>query len=240
AILAALDHSAQESQQLLRNYYLKGLHSYQRGLEHPPFGFLIPAGQGDPARVAAMVDRLMAQGVEVHRADAAVTLKEGSFPAGTYVVRLDQPYRDYAVELPTPQNLPKDAGNAYDDISWELPAHYHLTAVATADPAVRNAGLTLVTTPPQPAGVVSGAGPVFLLKDSGQEELLEARYRLAHFKLSVAEHAFSVGGLDYPQGSWILAPQAGLAAAVRDTAAKLALDFVSAAAVPEVASHEAP
>ena len=145
-----------------------------------------------------------------------MTVKEGTFPAGTYVVRLDQPYRDYAVDLLTPQDFPKDAGNAYDDISWELPAHYHLTAVATADPAVRDAALTLLTAPPQPVGVVSGAGPAFLLRDSGQEGLLEARYRLARFKVAVAEHAFSAGGVDYPQGSWILAPQAGLAAAVRE------------------------
>ena len=34
-------------------------------------------------------------------------LKEGTFPAGTYVVRLDQPYRNYAVDLLTPQHYPK-------------------------------------------------------------------------------------------------------------------------------------
>ena len=62
----------------------------------------------------------------MHRATAPLTLKEGNFPAGTYVVRLDQPYRNYAVDLLTPQHYPKDAGEPYDDISWELPAHYHL------------------------------------------------------------------------------------------------------------------
>jgi hypothetical protein len=238
-ILAALDDTAQQSKQLLRNYYLKGLHSYHRGLEQVPYAFLIADGQGDPARVAALVARLMAQGIEVHRAAAAVTLKEGTFPAGTYVVRLDQPYRDYAVDLLTPQDFPKEAGNAYDDISWELPAHYHLTAVASADPAVRAANLTLLTEPPQPSGALAGAGPVYLLKDTGQEELLEARYRLARFKVSIAEHAFSTGGVDYPAGSWILPPQAGLADAVHDAAKQLALDFTSAAATPQVASHDA-
>ena len=42
------------------------------------------------------------------------------------MVRLDQPYRNYAVDLLTPQQFPKDGGEPYDDVSWELPAHYRL------------------------------------------------------------------------------------------------------------------
>ncbi|HUL47784.1 MAG TPA: M14 family zinc carboxypeptidase [Steroidobacteraceae bacterium] len=241
ALLAALDDVAQQSQQLLRNYYLKGLHSYHRGLEQPPFGFLIPDGQGDPARVAQLVALLMKQGIEVQRAGTPITLAEGTFPAGTYVVRLDQPYRDYALDLLTPQHYPKDAADAaYDDVSWELPAHYHLTVVPTADSRVRDLALTALQVPPRPQGAVAGGGPVFLLKDTGQEGLLEARYRLARFKVGVAERAFSFAGTEYPAGSWILTPAPGLAAAVRNTAAELGLDFASAAAVPQVASHDAP
>ncbi|MBV8911262.1 MAG: peptidase, partial [Gammaproteobacteria bacterium] len=175
AMLAALDDTAQQAKSLLRNYYLKGLHSYQRGLTQPPFGFVIPDGQGDPARVAALIARLLSQGIEVHRARSAFTLKEGSFAAGSYVVRLDQPYRDYAMDLLTPQDFPKDAGEAYDDVSWELPAHYHLSVVPTSDPAIRQADLSALSEPPQPRGS-AGTGPVFVLNDTGQEELLEARY----------------------------------------------------------------
>ncbi|HYB65012.1 MAG TPA: M14 family zinc carboxypeptidase [Steroidobacteraceae bacterium] len=240
ALLAALDDVAQQSQQLLRNYYLKGLHSWQRGLEQPPFGFLVPDGQGDPARVAQLVALLMKQGIEVQRASAPFTLKEGTFAAGTYVVRLDQPYRDYAVDLLTPQDYPKDAGEAYDDISWSLPVNYHLTAVATADPKVRELALAPLNEAPHPQGAVEGAGPVFLLKDTGQEEMLEARWRLSRFRVAIAERAFTVAGNPYPAGSWILAPQAGLAAAVRDLAKELGIDFVSVASVPEVARHDAP
>ncbi len=240
ALLAALDDTALQARELLHNYYLKGLHSYRRGLEQPPFGFVIPAGQGDPARVAQLVALLLKQGIEVGRSNAAITLKEGSFPAGSYVVRLDQPYRDYAVDLLTAQDYPRDAGESYDDVSWELPAHYHLSVLPTADSRVRDLSLTPLEAAPAPQGTVAGDGPVFLLKDTGQEGLLEARYRLARFKVAIAEHAFTVAGTEYPAGSWILASQAGLAAALRDAARDLGLDFASAAGAPQVARHDAP
>ncbi|HXO15155.1 MAG TPA: M14 family zinc carboxypeptidase, partial [Steroidobacteraceae bacterium] len=240
AALAALDACAQQAKSLLGNFYLKALHSWRKGLEQAPYAFLIPEGQGDPARVAQLIARLLAQGIEVQRAAADLTLRDGTFPAGTYVVRLDQPYRNYAVDLLAAQDYPRDAGEPYDDVSWELPAHYHLAAIPTADPQVRAANLTPLGAAPHPQGAVSGGGPVYLLKDTGQEGLLEARYQLARFRISIAERAFSVKGADYPPGSWILAPQAGLAAALRDAAAKLGLEFASAGSVPKVASHAAP
>jgi len=211
--LAALDESAGQSKEMLHNFYKKGWDSWQKGLTQPPFAFLIPEDQGDPARVAQMVSRLMSQKIEVARARNPIQIKEGSFPAGTYVVRLDQPYRNYAVDLLTPQQYPSDAGEPYDDVSWELPAHYHLTAIASADPQIRSADLVLLHEAPQPPGHVSGGGPVYVMRDTGQEGLLEARYRLARFKIAIAERPFNLAGVDYPAGSWLLAPQPGLAAA---------------------------
>lgn len=240
AALAALDMSAQESKSLLRNFYHKGVYSWRKGVDGAPFAFLIPSGQGDPTRVAQLVSRLMGQGIEVHRATADLTLKEGAFPAGTYVVRLDQPYRNYAVDLLTPKLYPKEAGEPYDDISWELPANYHLTAIATADAHVRDAALAPVTEFPKPKGQVAGLGPAYLLKDTGQEGLLEARFRLSRFSLEIAEQPFSVDGVDYPRGSWILKAQPGLAAAIADTAERLGLDFQSVAAAPSARAHPAP
>jgi Zinc carboxypeptidase len=240
AALAALDRVAQEPKTLLKNFYLKGLHSYQAGLSEAPYGFLIPEDQGDPTRVAQLVARLISLGIEVQRAAAPLTLKDGAYPAGTYVIRLDQPYRNYAVDLLTPSVFAKDAGEPYDDVSWELPAHYHLEAIPTADPQVRAANLTLLTAAPHPAGRVSGTGTIYVLKDTGQEGLLEARFELARFKVFVAERSFNLGGSDYPAGSWVLPAQAGLAGAVHDVATQLGLNFVSVDAAPDVASHAAP
>ncbi len=240
ALLAALEACARDSQTLLRDYYLKGLHSYRRGLEQPPYGFVIPAGQGDPVRVAQLVALLIRQGIEVERASMPITLNEGTWPAGSYVVRLDQPYRDYAVDLLTPQQYPKDAGEAYDDVSWELPAHYHLAVMATADSRVRTLPLSPLQTAPRPQGAVGGDGPVFVLKDTGQEGLLETRYALARFKVAIAERPFTADGVEYPAGSWVLKPQPGLAPALRAAAHDLGLEFASVAAAPEVAQHDAP
>jgi len=240
AALAALDYSADNAPQMLRNFYKKGWDSWQKGLHEPPYAFLIAADQGDRQRVAQMVGRLLGQHIEVGVAQAPLDMKEGSFPAGTYVVRLDQPYRNYAVDLLTPQNYPKNSPEPYDDVSWELPAHYHLKAVPTADASVRSAPLTTLNEPPHPAGHVDGTGPLFVMKDSGQESLLAARYRLGKFDVEIAERPFRLGPTEFPEGSWILPGQAGVSAALlQSMATEFGLDFSSAAAAPDVPHHAA-
>jgi hypothetical protein len=240
-VLAALDRVSQTAKEMLRSFYQKGLHSWRKGVEEAPHAFVIPEDQGDPSRVAQMVGRLIDQRIEVARAIAPLTLAEGRFPKGSYVVRLDQPYRNYAVDLLTPQRFPKSGGEPYDDISWTFPAHYRLAAVPIADASVK--GVTLsppLREAPRPRGNVDGAGPVFLLKDTGQEGLLAARYTLAGFRIDVAERTFRANGADFPAGSWILVAQDGLAPALRAVADDHGLDFTSVAVVPDVPRHDAP
>jgi Zinc carboxypeptidase len=238
--LIALDDAATHSKQMLRNFYRKSWDSWQKGLMQAPYAFVIPQDQGDPARVAQMVSRLMGQHIEVSRATNPIQVKEGEFPAGTYVVRLDQPYRNYAVDLLTPQHYPKNGDSPYDDVSWELPANYHLEAIATADPTIRNAALTRLTEPPQVAGHITGSGSTYLLEDTGQESLLAARYRLANFEIEIAEGEFEIEGKKFPAGSWIMADQSGLRDAIQSATRELGLDFVQIAAAPKVAFHKAP
>ena len=106
--LAALDYAARNAQGDAAQLLPKGWNSWRKGVDEAPYAFVIPEDQGDRARVAQMVARLLGQKIEVcARADARSSLKEGRFPAGTYVVRLDQPYRNYAVDLLTPAALPE-------------------------------------------------------------------------------------------------------------------------------------
>ena len=236
-VLAALDYSSRNAKELLHNFYKKGWDSWQAGVNKPPYGYIIPVDQGDPARVAAMVKLLLGQHIEVGRANSEVRVKEGTFPAGTYVVKLDQPYRNYAVDLLSPQHYPQDSNEPYDDVSWELAANFKLQAIASEDTSLKSLATSLLKEAPRVEGHVAGSGPVFLLKDTGQEELLAARYRLSKFRIGIAERSFNAAGTDFPAGSWILTAQDGLADAVRGAAGEFGLDFANVATAPDVPHH---
>ncbi|HVR71545.1 MAG TPA: M14 family zinc carboxypeptidase [Vicinamibacteria bacterium] len=241
AALAALDHVAGHAEEFLRNFYRKGYNSWRAGALGTPRAFVVPQDQGDRRRVAEMVNRLRDQRIEVSRAESAFTLAEGTFAAGDYVVRLDQPYRNYAVDLLLPQRFPADSPHLpYDDVSWSLPVHYGLTAVAASDARIAEVAVAPLGGPAQPRGSVRGGGDAYLLADTGQEALLAARARLAAFRVEVADLPFAAAGRRYPRGSWVVPAQGGLAGALSAVAEELALDFEGVGPVPDVPRHEAP
>ena len=129
-------------------------------------------------------------------------VKEGEYPAGTFIVRRDQAYRGFALDLLLPQKYPIDKApyDAYDDVAWALPVALGIDSKQIEDPAVRSVKMTPVTAVVEYKGQVAAAAGVYLLRDSGQEALLAARVRLAGFTVEAAEKAFSSGGKDYPAG----------------------------------------
>ncbi len=238
--LAILDWTARHAPDVLRNFYRTGFNSWQQGVRGKPFAYVIPDGQPDRLRVAAMIDRLIDQHIEVARLTADLATREGSFPRGSFIVQLDQPYRNYAVDLLEPQRFPAEAENLpYDDVSWAFPVGFGVTAVRVDDERVRSAQTEPVRDASVVRGGVRGDGPVFLLRDAGQEALLAARFRLARFAIEVAEQPFRVADSDYPAGSWIIPAQEGLRGALAAAADELALDVVSAPVVPDVPRHPA-
>lgn len=123
----------------------------QRTEFRQPTAYLIPAGQGRDENVAKMVGALVEQGVEVYRLDhelyattgeqklsrlevtqgnVRVQIEEKSpheVPAGSYIVFLNQPYRQNVLALFEPQVYPDrktasgDAERPYDVAGWTLP-----------------------------------------------------------------------------------------------------------------------
>jgi len=240
-LLAILDYAAGNADEMLRDFYRTGRNSWRKGVAGDPFAFVIRDDQPDRRRTAEMVNLLRRQGIEVSRSRHAFTVDEGAFAGGAFVVRLDQPYRNYAVDLLEPQDFRFAAGELpYDDVSWALPVHYGVETVRVDDRRILDVALEPVDAEVSATGRLDGHGPVFLVADTGQEALLEARYRLRDFSLRIAEAAFTSGSRSYPKGSWILPRQPGLEEALHGLAADLALDVDSAAATPDVVQHDAP
>jgi hypothetical protein len=245
AALAVLDWAARHATQMLEDFYTTSYNSWHKGVTEKPYAFIIPAQQPDRLRVAQMIERLQGQHIEVHSLSAAVSLEDGDFQAGDFVVRMDQPYRNFALDVLGPQRFPDDYEELpYDDVSWAYPIGFDVAAVRIEDEKVRAAAMALLRESPKPTGNVNGRGPVYLLPDRGQEALLAARFRLAPFRIRIAEEALRAGGVDYPRGSWIVTANEGQAAAELDDAIaavsrELSLDVHSSRHMPEVPHHEA-
>ena len=94
AVLEGLSYAARHREELLGNTWAKAQRALEKGRSEAPYAWVFPPGQRDPARLAHLVNRLRAHRIEVHRSTAAAKWGGTSFPAGSYVVRMDQPFRN--------------------------------------------------------------------------------------------------------------------------------------------------
>ena len=65
-------------------------------------------------------------------------LKEGSFPAGSFVIKRDQPYGRLAKILLEKQNFPDPSLTTYDDTAWTMGMMSQAKVVASDDLSVLN------------------------------------------------------------------------------------------------------
>lgn len=239
AVLAALQYTSRNAPEMLRNFWRRGVNGVRRGATEKPYAIAIPEKQDDLRRLARLVNLLREHGIEVSRASEAFKVKEGEFPAGTFLVRMDQPYRGFALDLLTPQKYPADKApyDAYDDVAWALPVSLGVEVRTIEDEAVRGVPVAAVGDFVKYRGEVASDGAVYLVRDSGQEALLSARVRLAKFKVEAAEKGFGSGGQDYPAGSWVIPAQPGLRPVLDAVAADLALEVAAATGAPDVKRH---
>jgi hypothetical protein len=121
-VLSALELTSGFAKTVLQNFYDKSRNSVESGKNEAPFGYVLPAGQRDMTRVAFIVNILRLQGIEVGRATAEVKLKEGTFPAGSFIVKRNQPYGRLAKILLEKQNFPDQNLRTYDDTGWTMGA----------------------------------------------------------------------------------------------------------------------
>ena len=97
-VLTALELTSKFPSMVVENFYKKSANGVGAGRDKAPHGFVIPPGR-DQTQVDRVVNLLRRQAIEVHRATAEVAVKEGAFAAGSYIVKLDQPYGRLAKTL---------------------------------------------------------------------------------------------------------------------------------------------
>jgi hypothetical protein len=243
ADLEAFYFVAANKEYFLRNFWKRGLSSYEKGKNEPPFAYIIPSGQKDPVDVAKVVNVLLKQRVEVHQAKDPVKVKEGEFPAGSYVIRMDQPYCTLAQNLLERQKYPEDAPRAYDDTGWTLGLHMDVKTVEVNDKAILDVSVMPISKPVKVKGKVLGGKAVgaYIINNTTINNLLPARLKLKDSKVLAAEVPFKIKKKSFNAGSMII-PVSGSAAGIHQTvqsvAAEFGLEVVSSKKVPGVKTHD--
>ncbi len=163
--------------------------------------------------------------------------KEQTFPAGSIIIRMDQPYSRVADALldrqfwaaADPQKHP------YDDTGWSFTHLFNLKVARVLDASILKSKMTRLEDPASLAGKVSGAGSVLAVANTGQVSLLPLVYKLKGATIQVAEKSFDAEGKHFAAGSLLItnAPEDRVGAILQD----LSLDATRLAAEPSVPAH---
>jgi hypothetical protein len=234
-VLTALQYTAAFPNVILENFYQKSRNSIDAGRKDAVAGYVIPSGQRDTTRVAVLVNMLRMQGIEVGSAKSEVRLKEGTFPAGSYIVKRDQPYGRLAKNLLEKQMYPDPVTRTYDDASWTMGMMSHAEVKEIGDKAVLDVAVTSVSSDVKLAGTVTGTGSLFAVAHYGSNNMVTLRYRLKDLRVQAAEKEFKQGETTFPAGSFLVSGDAGR---VRAAVESLGLTAVGLAAAPQVPAHD--
>ncbi len=264
-LLVSLSYVAQNRQQLLQNFYQKSRRSISKPATEGPAAYVLTADDPRPGSQAQLLAVMQKQAVEIHRATApfsvtvpvrsaaanargatpdtaaatpaAPRMETRQFPAGSYIIRMDQPYSriadallDYQYWSPDdPQKRP------YDDTGWTFPEGFGVQAVRVVDTTVLAVPMTLVTGAIVPAGGVTGTGTIFAINHNADNALATLRYALRNTDFQAAEEPFEAAGQKFARGSFIIR---GISQGDLDRATKeLGIKAYAIPAAPSVKMH---
>ena len=236
-VLSALQLTSMFPNLVLENFYTKTKNSLQAGSTQAPYGYVLPV-ERDMTRVATLVNILRAQGIEVGTLDAAATVGTDTFPAGSYVIKLNQPYGRLAKNLLERQDYPDPALTTYDDSGWSMGYAFNVEVKEIKDKAI----LSVATTPVKTAevrGTVAGTATAGLaVAHLGSNNMISFRYRLKNVPMKIAEQQFTAGGITFPPGSFVVTGSPADLQAAKDAVVSLGLTAATLSSIPTVAMHD--
>ncbi len=260
-LLTSLHYFNENKRFFLKNFYLKGKRSVLKPSAEGPAAYVLPADDPRASVQADLLRIMFKQHVEISRATGAFQValpvkKEKKpaksadpdekpkspapttrdFPAGSFVIRMDQPYSriadallDYQYWSPEdPQRTP------YDDTAWTFGELYGVQVTRITDPKVLTVPMERVTEL-RPFGGVQGEGFLFAIDNHAEPALATLRYRLKDATIDAAEEPFQSGDRKFTRGTFLIR---GADRSALDAATKaLGLHAVALASAPNVKTH---
>ena len=250
ALLTTLSYFSTHGHHFLENYYAKSKRALEKPTLEGPAAYVLPADEAESNRQVQLLTVLKRQHLELQQLTAAATVtipgkKPGesatqqTFPAGSFVVRMDQPFSRIADALLDKQFWAPDdpQKHPYDDTGWSFPALFNVHVTRVTDASILKAPMSAVTDSAASMAKLDGTGDVFVIPNTGQSTLLGLVYRVGAAHVAVAEKPFDAAGQHALAGSLILngVPEATLTPALKAAS----LNAIRLSAAPSVATHPA-
>jgi hypothetical protein len=161
-----------------------------------------------------------------------------TFPAGAYVIRMDQPFSRVADALLDRQYWAPDdpQKHPYDDTGWCFSLLFNADVTRVADTAILSAKMEQIKDLEHPGeSPVSGSGTIYAVDNTGQIGLLALAYAVPGARLHVLDEPADVAGQHLAAGSLLIegADADKMTAALR----KLDLRALEVTAMPPVHMH---
>ncbi|HEX7089395.1 MAG TPA: M14 family zinc carboxypeptidase [Longimicrobiales bacterium] len=239
ALLIALREVADHREEYLSNFWLKSKRSVAKARTEGPAAYVMPASDPRPGQQAQLLSLLQRHGIEVHRATRAFEAGGREFPAGSYVVRMDQPYSRAADMLLDKQYYNPDDPRPYDDTGWTFGPLFNVETVRVEDTAILDAPMVLVEEPVRAPGRVENArgARVFLINYNGDNNLAAFRFRHRALAIEAAEQAFTHDGRAYNAGSFIVPASPEAVQVLQAAAPEFGFTAYGASSPPAVPTH---
>ena len=212
-----------------------------------PRAYILSRSQNDFATATKFIQALQKSGVLVDRATADFTTNGKSYPAGSWVVQLNQAYRSHILDMFEPQDHPNDFAYPggppippYDNAGWTLAfqmgVQYDRHLDGVKGPFER---LPDVTT--MPAGVVAkGKAGYYVRPEVNDASTVANRLLKVNVKALRAPNGFTDGGKTWPAGTWFIPAGGAADAVVSKAAAELGVSFAAASTKPAGAQAVTP
>ncbi|MBV8437567.1 MAG: hypothetical protein JOY95_08665 [Silvibacterium sp.] len=171
--MSVLDTASKYREQLLYNRWQAAHDNIEHFRHTAPYAYVLPNPQADTPEAALLAQKLLDNGLEVHRASRSFHANGIDYPVGSWVVLMDQPFSGLVKELFEPQHYPQAIldGSAkpvtlpYDVTGWTLPMQMGVRVDAVTDPVGEDqrSALELVSKIDPLSVSVEGAGPAYVL-----------------------------------------------------------------------------
>lgn len=159
------------------------------------------------------------------------------FAAGSYIVRMDQPYSRIAdMMLDYQYWSPNDPQrNIYDDTAWTFGELNNVQVIRVTDVKVLDAPMSKVNGEVKAPGGMIGKGNIYVINHNADTALATLRYRFKDAQFESAEEAFEITGLKFRRGSFVI--RNINEAELRKAAEEYGLKVMAVAEAPAVKTH---